>query len=129
MSTQKRVLVIEDEIELVDALERELRHSGCEVFTARDGVTGLEIALQYEPDLILLDLLLPRLKGMPMLERLREYRWGKAARVVVLTNFEDPSLIKEANKLGVKEYLVKSNYALTDIVAIIKRHLHQIGEE
>ena len=122
-TNQKRVLIIEDEIDLVDALERELRHSGCEVFTARDGITGLEIALQYEPNLILLDLLLPRLKGLPMLQKLREYKWGQTVQVIVLTNFEDPSLIQEANTLGVTQYLVKSNYALADIIAMVKREL------
>lgn len=125
MNDQRRVLVIEDDLDLLDALERELRHSGCEVFTARDGVAGLEIALQYQPNLILLDLLLPRMKGLPMLKKLRKYKWGKAVQVVVLTNFDEPSFIKEANELGVEEYLVKSNRALTNIVSIVKRQLER----
>lgn len=123
MADPIRVLVIEDDPDLLEALEREFRHSGCEVFAAWDGVSGMEMALQYEPDVIVLDLLLPRLEGLPMLEKIRRYDWGKSARVVVLTNFDDPSLIAKANKLGVVEYLVKANYKLADIVTAVKRHV------
>lgn len=126
MSNQPRVLVIEDEPSLVEALEQELRHGGCEVFTAQNGVAGMEMALQYQPDLIVLDLLLPRLGGLEMLEKIRTYDWGKAATVVVLTNFDEPSLIARANELGVTDYLVKANYKLADIVSVVRRRLDSL---
>lgn len=123
MNQQHRVLIIEDDQDLAGALEQEIRHSGCEVFLARDGVSGMEMALQYRPDIILLDLLLPRLGGLEMLEKIQAFDWGKAAKVMVLTNFDDPTLIQKANRLGVADYLVKANYQLADIVTAVRQHL------
>lgn len=123
MAESSRILIIEDEGDLLAALEREFRHAGMEVFTAQNGVDGLEMALQYQPKVILLDLLLPRIAGMDMLRKLRSYDWGRSVQVVVLTNFEDPSLIHEANELDVAYYLVKANYKLADIVSVVQRLL------
>lgn len=119
----RRIVIIEDDPDLLDALMREFRHSGFEVFGARDGVEGMEMALQYQPQVILLDLLLPQLEGLDMLKNLRRYDWGKAVTVIVLTNFDDPSHISEANELGVRDYLVKANYSLAEIVERVKQAL------
>ena len=79
------------------------------MFEAKNGVEGLALALKEHPDLILLDIVMPELDGMAVLSRLREDRWGKNARVLILTNLEgDAEKTVHAITNGVFEFLVKS---------------------
>lgn len=128
MGEPYRILVVEDDIDLLEALEREFRHNGFEVFGARDGISGIEIALQNHPQIILLDLLLPQLEGLSMYEKIQRYDWGKKVPVIVLTNYDDPIFTRKAAKLGVVDYMIKADYKPSQIVRRVKQYLERQTE-
>jgi CheY-like chemotaxis protein len=122
---KKKVLVVEDELPLLQMLVDTLTKKGYEVLSAKDGEEGLDVALKKQPDLILLDLLMPKMDGMHLLSHLRLNggEWGKSARVIILTNLDDKNAIEQATKAGVKHYLLKSEYKLEDIMKKVAEDL------
>ena len=119
----KKVLVIEDEQDLREALKTALSNESFEVHTAGDGEVGLQMALEVKPDLILLDLMMPKLDGLGVLKALREDEWGKNVKVIVMTALDDLERVAEVLEHGGSEYLVKSNISLGTVVAKVKEKL------
>ncbi|MBT3690297.1 response regulator [bacterium] len=119
----KKVLVVEDERTLRDALVKKLSKEEFTVLSAKDGKEGLDTALAEHPDLILLDILMPKMNGIEVLQKLREDEWGAKAKVIVLTVLNDQKKILEALEKGAYEYLVKSDWKLEDIVERVKEKL------
>lgn len=116
MENKGRVLVVEDEEILLAALKEELSGGGYEVEGALDGVEGLEKTKSFKPDLILLDLVMPKMDGMEMLQKLKADAETRDVPVVILTNLSDYERISEALSLGAMDYLVKANYKLEDLL-------------
>ena len=116
----KKILFIEDEAALQKTIGDILREEGYEVVSALDGETGLRLAQQKNPDLILLDLILPKMHGLDLLAKLRENEETKDIPVIVLTNIEDVQGIEKAISLGARAYLVKSDYKLDEVIRKIK---------
>lgn len=116
MADKAKVLVVEDEEILLTALKEELLTGGYEVDGAEDGVEGLEKVKTFKPDLILLDLLMPKMDGMEMLQKLKADSETRDVPVVILTNLSDYEKISEALSLGAMDYLVKANYKLEDLL-------------
>ncbi|HXK37596.1 MAG TPA: response regulator [Candidatus Paceibacterota bacterium] len=119
----KKILVTEDEAPLRNAVSDILNFEGFTVFQAKNGQEGLEIALREHPDLILLDLIMPVMDGLTMLEKLREDEWGKTAAVILLTNINDPEKVAQATEAGTYDFLVKSDWNIEDVVGKIKTRL------
>lgn len=119
----KKILIVEDEFALRDTLKEVLLHEGFSVFAATDGEEGLELALREHPDLVLLDIILPRMDGITMLKKLREDAWGKGVRVILLTNVDTTKEVATAIEQGAYEYLVKSDWKIDDVVTMIKKEL------
>jgi len=119
MKSKKKILIIEDEEQLLTILSFKLELSGFIVLKARNGVEGYELALLNHPDLVLLDMMMPVMDGMKMLKTLRMDSWGKYANVIVLTNLAAEHE-KEVLALGVQKYLVKSDWSLEDIMQLVK---------
>src|SRR3990167_2067320 len=103
------VLFIEDDPLLLKMYETKFKSEGLRVLSAQDGEEGLKLATSERVDLIILDLMMPKLSGLDMLERLRQQSHGKSHLVIVLTNLTKEDEIKRAMDLGVKEYLVKAD--------------------
>jgi DNA-binding response OmpR family regulator len=118
----KKILIIEDEIILAEMYKEKLEKEGFEVFLASEIEEGIEIAKKEKPDLILLDILLPRENGVSFLEKIKEEEI-KDIPVVAFSNYDDPETKKRAFELGVKEYLIKANYTPREIVEKIKNYL------
>ena len=116
MSNQKKVLIVEDEKSLMEALNKKFTAEGFKVVEAVNGKEGLDKSLSERPDVILLDIIMPVMDGMTMLKKLREDSWGKLANVVLLTNLSDPQRMEEALEKGAFDYLVKSDWRLEDVV-------------
>src|SRR3989338_8237730 len=117
----KKVLIVEDETPLRNAVGDILSFEGFTVFQARNGQEGLDIALKEHPDLILLDLMMPVMDGLTMLGKLRQDPdWGKDASVILLTNINDPEKIAQATEAGTYDFLVKSDWNIEDVVKKIK---------
>ena len=117
------VLIIEDEKLLADALKRKLERSGFSVFIAIDGAEGLEFALDKHPDLILLDIVMPIMDGITVLDRIREDEWGAKVPVLILSNLSDAESIKESKANGINDYLIKTDWKISDVVKKVKENL------
>ena len=118
-----KILFIEDEISLQTTLGGALKEAGFDIVNAYDGETGLKTAQTSKPDLILLDLILPKMDGFQVLRDLKSGSETKDIPVIVLTNLESADDVGKVIALGATTYLVKSNYELGDIVAKIKEVL------
>lgn len=121
---KKKILIIEDEKTLRLAIRKKLEKEGFEVFEAGNGQTGLSTAIEIKPDLILLDVTMPIMDGIRMLDELRKDEWGKEAEVIILTNLSDANKELESFQKGVKDYLVKSDWKIADLVNKIKTKLN-----
>lgn len=121
MDTPKKILLIEDEFFIRDLYERYLKKSGYEVITAVDGEDGLDKALNNQVDLILLDIMMPKMTGIEVLEKIKQDNSiAKATPVYLLTNQVQESIIKEAFKLGAEGYLIKAQLLPKQIVEEIQ---------
>jgi len=117
-SGKKKILIVEDEKPLAHALELKMTHEGYETTVAPTGREGLEKASTGDYDLILLDLILPEIDGFAILEALKAKKLKPV--IVVLSNLGQDEDRKKAEEFGVKNYLVKSNVPLADIVKVVK---------
>jgi DNA-binding response OmpR family regulator len=120
MSKQKVILFVEDESALQKVFKEALTKEGYEVVSALDGEEGLELAKNQKPDLILLDLILPRRDGFSVLEELKANSETTAIPVIVLTNLESSADVERAISMGAHTYLVKANYKLDEVITKIK---------
>jgi len=117
------ILIIEDDPLLVKMYQTKLFLEGFQVKTAEDGQTGLKMALEEKVDFILLDIMMPKLSGIDLLEALRKNPKGKNIPVIVMTNLIDQEKYQKAKELGVKEFLVKANLTPKQVVTKIKQYL------
>jgi DNA-binding response OmpR family regulator len=120
----KKLLIIEDELPLLKIMMTELK-AEMQVIGATNGKEGLAIALREKPDLILLDILIPKMNGLELLSKLREDSWGRTAPVVILTNTERrPEHAHAAFENGVFEYLSKSRWTLSTLKEMVREKLY-----
>jgi len=113
----KTILVVDDEPNIVRTISDRLKMNGYRVITATDGQEAIERALQEKPDLILLDVLMPRLDGHAALERLRQMEETRSTPVIMLTALDQTQHIARASSMGVADYVVKP----FDIVSLLQK--------
>jgi DNA-binding response OmpR family regulator len=118
-----RIVLIEDDRYQRRAAETVLRKRGFDVRTAADGQEGLDLALGDPPDLILLDLILPKLNGFVVLKKLKQSEATRDVPVIVFSNLGQESDVQQATEGGAVGYLVKSNMTLADVVARVEAAL------
>ena len=121
----KKILFIEDESALQKTFGEILKQEGYEMISALDGETGLRLAKSEKPDLILLDLILPKMHGFEVLKKLKEDKETKDIPVIVLTNLEKIEDVDKALELGATTYLIKAQYSLEEVVEKIKKVLQE----
>ena len=119
----KTILFIEDELGLQKTFGDILREEGYEMLTALDGEVGLRLTKEKKPDLILLDLILPKMDGFEFLEKLKENPEIKNIPVIILTNLERTEDVERALELGAKTYLVKADYSLEEVIKKVEKAL------
>ncbi len=119
----RKILFVEDESVLQKTFEETLRKEGYEMISALDGEVGFNLAKKEKPDLILLDLVLPKINGFEVLKKLKEDPETKKIPVIILTNLERMSDIDKALESGAAAYLVKVDYSLEEVVEKIKKIL------
>ena len=120
---KKRILIVEDENNLLKVLKEKFVSEGYEVLGAGDGATGLQHALTEKPDLILLDIVMPIMDGMTMLKKLRADDWGKDVPIILLTNLNSADKVADALEKKVYDYLVKADWTLSDVVKKVKERI------
>ena len=121
----KKILFIEDESALQKTFRDVLEKEGYQMISALDGESGLRLAKSQKPDLILLDLILPRKDGFEVLKELKEDEATKEIPVIVLTNLEDIESVEKAIELGATTYLVKAQYTLEEVIQKVKKALEK----
>lgn len=112
----KRILLAEDDRFLRRAAEARLRQHGFEVLIAHDGEEALQVARAERPDLVLLDVVMPRLQGFDVLKALKRDAVTARIPVIVLSNLGQDSDVEQAIALGAEAYLVKAHLSLQDLV-------------
>lgn len=106
--------------------EFNLENEGYTVKCADNGVTGLKLIEEFRPDLILLDLLMPLMNGDEMLEKVREFDWGRNIKVVILTNVSKDEMPIRLRVLEVNSYIVKVHYTPQQVIDIIEKVLAKL---
>jgi DNA-binding response OmpR family regulator len=118
-----KILLVEDELTLHKALKEFLEEAGFEISSAFDGEEAVALAKSGKPDLILLDIILPKKDGFEVMADLKQDKKIQKVPIVLLTNLESAENIQKAFDAGATTYLVKSNYKLEDIAKKIKEIL------
>jgi DNA-binding response OmpR family regulator len=132
MSTEpikNSILIVEDESSLRGALVDKFTREAFMVYEAKDGEVGLETALAHQPDVILLDMMMPKMDGISLLRQLRhKNEWGKRVPVLLLTNVssDDKRMLKEVAEDGLVNYLVKSDWSISMLVKRVRDAIAQI---
>ena len=111
-----------------NAIADKVRREGfAEPLLAKNGEEGLALALQEHPDLLLVDILMPKMDGITMVKELRKDAWGETAKVIILTNFDTTdAMLKDIVLVQPSYYLLKSNWKIDDIIIKLKEVLKAI---
>lgn len=122
-TSKKRILLVEDDEILVDLLVKKLQKAGYEVEVRRDGASGLEAVASTRPDLVLLDMMLPRLSGFKVIEKLNAEKILPELPLVIVSNSGQPIEVDRALALGARDYLVKVNFDPNEVLEMVNRIL------
>ena len=118
-----KILLIEDEQILSEMYIDKFSEAKFEVFSAFDAESGFKKAKEEKPDLIILDIILPKSDGISFLEDLRKNKETSSILVIVLSNYDDPKARKEARRLGAMDYLIKTDFTPTGLTEKLKEYL------
>lgn len=118
-----KILLVEDDMALRDIYSARFMAEGYEVVTASDGEMALTVAVKEKPDLIVLDVMMPKISGFDVLDILRATPETKETKIIMMTALSQPADVEKGKSLGADEYLVKSQVTLTDVVDKVKKVL------
>lgn len=119
----KKILLVEDDDTLANVYITRLQAEGFDLRRVPNGEDALAAAIEYKPDLILLDIMMPKVSGFDVLDILRNTPETTNAKIVMLTALSQESDRQRAEEMGVDDYLVKSQVVIADVVERIKHHL------
>jgi len=119
----KEILLIEDEELIITLLQRKLEKEGYKVSVARDGVEGMEKMKEARPDLILLDIVMPRMGGFEVMEEMRKDEDLRAIPVVVISNSGQPVELDRAKRMGARDWLIKTEFDPKEVVNKVKKQI------
>ena len=120
---KKKILLVEDDMALSAVYRSRLEIEGFDVREANNGEDAMSATVEYRPDLILLDVMMPKISGFDVLDILRNTPETANVRIIMLTALSQPKDKERAESLGVDDYLVKSQVVIGDVVARVKHHL------
>ena len=120
---KKRILLVEDDTSLASVYRARLEIEGFAIREVHNGEEALSATLEFKPDLILLDAMMPKVSGFDVLDLLRNTPEAAKVRIIMLTALSQPKDRERAEGLGVDEYMVKSQVVIGDVVARVKHHL------
>ncbi|HVX47809.1 MAG TPA: response regulator [Candidatus Saccharimonadales bacterium] len=123
MDSPKRILLVEDDDALANVYVTRLQVEGFDVRRINNGEEALATVMTYKPDLVLLDIMMPKVSGFDVLDRLRRTPETAKVKVIMLTALSQESDKQRAQQLGVDDYLVKSQVVIADVVDRIRQHL------
>lgn len=121
----KKLLLIEDEQLMVDLLERKLTQEGYEISVAENGIEGLEKMRESKPDLVLLDIVMPKMGGFGVMEEMVKDEDLKKIPIIVISNSGQPVELDRAKRLGARDWLIKTEF---DPQEVVDKVVNQIGK-
>lgn len=118
-----KVAIVEDDQTISQMYRIKFEAEGYEVETAENGALGLEMVKKLKPDIILLDLMMPEMSGDEMLAKLRESKWGKDIKVIILTNVGEQEIPSKVREMGVSAVILKADMTPSQVASLVKREL------
>jgi DNA-binding response OmpR family regulator len=129
MDTKKKILLVEDDVALSAVYNSRLQMEGFETREVNNGEGALSAAIEFKPDLVLLDAMMPKISGFDVLDILRNTPETANIRIIMLTALSQPKDKERAESLGVDDYLVKSQVVIGDVVERVKHHLGMLEKK
>ncbi len=122
--TKKKILLVEDDLTLAGVYQMRMEAEGFDVQQCNDGEKALQAARTFQPDLVLLDIMMPKLNGFDVLDILRHTPQTGTIKIIVLSALGQPADIQRAKDLGANDYLVKSQVVISDVMNRLRFHLN-----
>lgn len=119
----KKILLIEDEELIITLLRRKLEKEGYQVAVARDGVEGMEKMKEDKPDLILLDIVMPRMGGFEVMEETRKEKELRTIPIIIISNSGQPVELDRAKRMGARDWLVKTEFDPKEVLTKVKKQI------
>ena len=129
MGAKRKILIVEDDVALSGVYRSRLEMEGFDIKEVNNGEEALSAAVDFKPDLILLDAMMPKISGFDVLDILRNTPATANIRIIMLTALSQPKDKERAESLGVDDYLVKSQVVIGDVVDRVKYHLGITAKE
>ena len=123
MDKIKKILLIEDEDVIIDLLQRKLEKEGYEIEVAHDGQEGLDKMKKIKPDLVLLDIIMPKLGGLEVMEKKKQNPELRNIPVIIISNSGQPVELERAKKLGARGWLIKTEFDPQEVVEKVKKEI------
>jgi len=117
------IAIIEDDQPLLDMYKTKFESEGFRVIHASNGIEGLKLLELNSPDLVLLDIMMPEMDGMEMLEKLRQTEWGRSVKVFIMTNVSQDEVPQKINELGVGAFIVKAHTTPAQVIEMVRTEL------
>ncbi|MBZ9572446.1 response regulator [Patescibacteria group bacterium] len=121
----KKILLIEDEEIMIDLLQKKLTKEGYDISVAKNGEEGLEVMREVKPDLVLLDIVMPKMGGFEVMEEMSKDPELKEIPIIIISNSGQPVELSKAQELGAKDWLIKTEF---DPQEVIDKVVKQIGK-
>lgn len=125
----KKILLVEDDKMLADMYTTKFEKEGLHILRAHDGAEGLEMIKQEKPDLVLLDIIMPKLDGFAVLREVRKIPELKSTHVLLLTNLGQTEDVAKGHELGADDYFIKANHTPAEIVEKVKYMLAHLDSK
>lgn len=125
MEKSKKILIVDDEALVIKVITAKLKRERFEVYAAYDGQEALQKVAKEKPDLILLDIIMPKLDGISVLKKLKASDETKNIPIIILTNLYDDKKVAEVLRVGNTDYLVKVEHTVNDIIRKVKEKLDE----
>ncbi len=121
--TKKKIMIVEDDSFVMDIYQTKLSREGFEVIEAVNGTEAIKKMRAGEPDLVLLDIVMPYMNGLEILKKIKEDKDLKKLPVILLTNLSQKEDIQEGLALGAADYLIKSHFTPTEVMEKVRKQL------
>lgn len=119
----KKIIIIEDEEILLDLIQRRLLQEGYNVEIARNGEEGLNKIKEEKPDLVLLDIVMPKMGGFEVMEAMNKEEDLKSIPIIIISNSGQPVELSRAKELGIKDWLIKTDFDPSEVVEKVKKQI------
>ena len=124
-TVKKKILIVEDDSFVMDIYQTKLAQAGFDIIEAANGVEAMKILEKENPNLILLDILMPYMDGMEVLEKIKKEERFKNTPVILLTNLSQQEEVKHGLELGARDYLIKSHFTPSEVLDKINSYLKE----